>query len=501
MRTPIITLVVCAGALVAPGLAQAASISYEGNQLVYRAAPGERNSFSLYPDQNNSASGKVEISDAYNVAISYPAGPCEQPFEGTVLCTYPAGGLVADLGDGDDSAGFGSSLPASVKATILGGPGKDDLHAYGATNPILDGGDGSDTLTGWQSNDTLRGGAGDDELLGHGGDDVLQGGDGNDKLQPDTYDDPGNDVVDGGPGIDTADDWTDPELDYNPPVSITMDGVANDGRPGEADNVTNVENLKSSVTGTFVGGPEANNFEVWNVSQGVSRLVGNGGDDVLTGNNAEETIDGGPGNDRLEGGYNNDTIGGGPGRDTIYGDDTSSQCGYIQSCTVPFGNDTIDAQDGEADVVDCGVGDDTAKVDAIDVVSGCEHVSTSAGGGSSGGAGGAAGGLAFTLGGKASIRTLARKGLTLSVACPAACTASAALTVDKATARRLHATRIGGGSERLRKAGAAKVALKLSRKVKARFKRLRKATVTVTVTVKGADGTKRTGSKTLKLSR
>src|SRR5262249_42928172 len=155
-------------------------------------------------------------------------------------------------------------------------------------------------------------------------------------LEPDTYDDPGNDVVDGGAGIDLAEDWTDPEKDYNPPVSITMDGVANDGRPGEADNVVNVENITSTVIGTFSGGDEANKFEVWHVDEGSPVLKGNGGDDTLTGNNAEETIDGGPGDDRLEGGYNNDVITGGPGRDTIYGDDTSAQCGYWGYCTFPF---------------------------------------------------------------------------------------------------------------------------------------------------------------------
>ena len=390
MRTSIITVAVCAAALLVPGMAQAATITYEGNQLVYRAAPGERNQIGLYADRLDAGSGKIEISDAYGVTISYPAGPCEEPWgAGNGLqCVAPSAGVRADLGDGDDFAAFGSDLPASVRAEIHGGPGKDDLRGYGATNPILDGGDGDDALTGWHSNDTLIGGAGDDVLQGHAGDDVLRGGDGNDTLEPDTYDDPGADVVDGGPGIDLADDWVDPERDYNPPVSITMDGVANDGRPGEADNVVNVENIKSTVVGTFSGGDEANRFEVWNVDEGSSTLTGNGGDDVLTGNNAVETIDGGPGNDRLEGGYNNDTIVGGPGRDTIYGDDTSAQCGYWAYCTFPFGNDTIDARDGEVDVIDCGVGEDTAYVDAIDVVAGCENVDGApAGGGGGGGTG------------------------------------------------------------------------------------------------------------------
>jgi Ca2+-binding RTX toxin-like protein len=510
MRTSIITIAVCAAALLVPGMAQASTISYEGDQLVYRAG-AERNQFSLWADQQDPASGKIQISDAYGVKITYPAAHCQEPWEGTVLCDAPSGGVRADLGAGDDFAAFGSDLPASVRAEIRGGAGKDDLRAYGATDPILDGGDGDDELTGWHSDDTLLGGAGDDHLQGHAGDDVLRGGDGNDTLEPDTYDDPGNDVVDGGAGIDLLDDYVDPEKDYNPPVSITMDGVANDGRPGEADNVSNVENIKSTVVGTFSGGGEANDFEVWNVDEGSSVLKGNGGNDSLTGNNAIENIDGGPGDDRLEGGYNNDTITGGPGRDTIYGDDTSAQCGY---CTFPFGNDTIEARDGEVDIIDCGVGEDTAYVDPVDVVAGCENVigggagsgggsgpgagggGGGRGGGSSSGEGGAGGGLgaglAFTV-----------RGLTLTVKCSAACKVSAALTADKATVRKLHlrGAKVGAGSKRLKAAGTARIALKVSGKLAKRLKRVRGAKGTVKVTVTGADGVKQTAIKPVRLGR
>ena len=40
----------------------------------------------------------------------------------------------------------------------------------------------------------------------------------------------------------------------------------------------------------------------------------------------------------------------------------------LQSCTTPFGNDVIEARDGEQDTIDCGVGEDRAVVDAVDVV-------------------------------------------------------------------------------------------------------------------------------------
>ena len=72
-------------------------------------------------------------------------------------------------------------------------------------------------------------------------------------------------------------------------------------------------------------------------------------------------------------GFDNDTITGGPGRDAIFADATGSFCG-IFSCTVPFGNDTVNARDGEADSIDCGIGADRAVVDTIDTVANCETV-------------------------------------------------------------------------------------------------------------------------------
>jgi Tol biopolymer transport system component len=38
------------------------------------------------------------------------------------------------------------------------------------------------------------------------------------------------------------------------------------------------------------------------------------------------------------------------------------------------GNDRIEARDGFRDPIDCGPGNDTAEVDGLDVVRGCEHV-------------------------------------------------------------------------------------------------------------------------------
>ena len=58
----------------------------------------------------------------------------------------------------------------------------------------------------------------------------------------------------------------------------------------------------------------------------------------------------------------------------ITGDRASGECG-IYYCKLPHGNDTIDARDGERDSVNCGVGADTVRADAVDTVApDCETV-------------------------------------------------------------------------------------------------------------------------------
>ena len=155
-----------------------------------------------------------------------------------------------------------------------------------------------------------------------------------------------------------------------------MDGVANDGRPGEADNVINVERIESHVSGALAGGPGDDELTVWaNIDEGNSTLAGNGGNDKLVAGDYQDALDGGPGNDVLNAGFGNDTVTGGPGADTIFADATSASCGWFSyTCKIPFGNDVVNARDGEADTVDCGVGTDTAMVDAIDTVANCENV-------------------------------------------------------------------------------------------------------------------------------
>ena len=105
---------------------------------------------------------------------------------------------------------------------------------------------------------------------------------------------------------------------------------------------------------------------------------------------------------------------------------------------------------------------------------------------------------------KRSIRRIASRGLKVRVTCPAACTIVADLRTNRALARKLRLPRsrkLAGARKTLRAKGSATLTLKVARKAKRRFRRLRKATVTLRVRTTGADKKTATLTRTLKLKR
>ena len=160
----------------------------------------------------------------------------------------------------------------------------------------------------------------------------------------------------------------------------------------------------------------------------------------------------------LNAGFGNDTVTGGPGQDTILADATSASCGwYSYTCKIPFGNDVVNASDGEADTIDCGVGEDPAFVDAIDIVANCETVDKAGAGTPSGPAGpGTTAGPQANVTGKLSIKSIAKQGLAVTVPCASACKVSATLVVKSKT--------VASAKKTLLKAGDAKLTLKVAKK-------------------------------------
>lgn len=151
-------------------------------------------------------------------------------------------------------------------------------------------------------------------------------------------------------------------------MEISLDGVANDGRPGEGDDIRALESFSAGAISRFSGDDEANTFYAPEKGR-AAVLLGFGGNDMLHGGDAHgDQLDGGAGDDELSGGMGSDSLTGGPGRDVIAGDRVA-RCNELHcDITQGFGDDTIDARDGEVDHVQCGPGTDTVLADKIDVV-------------------------------------------------------------------------------------------------------------------------------------
>jgi Ca2+-binding RTX toxin-like protein len=419
-------------------------------------------------------------------------------------CPWPQR-IVVRLGGGNDT--FSASgpawdpFPANVVVEAFGEDGEDRLQ-NGTTQ---DGGPGRDRLEGHDGNQVLHGGPGDDVLDGGAGNDQVFGEDGNDALTGDMYKAQGSDLIDGGAGEDAIEsDWAESQTTATAPISLTLDGIANDGRPGENDNVVSVERFKVYVGGTFVGTDTADTFEIEPGQLRTPATVnGRGGNDRLIGDDDVETIDGGPGDDYVEGGFDNDTLIGGPGRDTVMGDETGAFCNYWTWCRSPFGNDTIDVRDGELDTVDCGIGADAVKADPADVLTNCETVDTGVApperghdrgrdGSDRGQRRGGGSALALKVaGGK--LGAALKRGLVVRLTAPGTGTAKVTVKHGK--------TVVGAGSAKVRKAGATSVRVTFSKTGKRALKRAKTARLTVSVRFAAKGGATTSANRAVTLKR
>jgi hypothetical protein len=539
--------------LAAPSLAPAATISYSGGgagAVVYAAGPGETldTSVGFHPRCQESGGSSYDCVSFYGDAVTALPGPCAAEPSGEVWCLLDLdhSGVQVRGGDGNDSvtvyeSDLGGFPAAAGYAIAVEGGGGDDRLDGGSGPETIHGGPGADLLAGRGGGDVLYGDDGNDTLYGDGaangneglggGDDQLYGGAGDDVLTGDTHEGGaavGHDLLDGGPGTDTVkDDWyrfDGNAGDEDPPPSVTFDGLPNDGRPGENDNVVEVERVESgspagAVPATFVGGEGPDTF-ILLFTNGV--VEGRGGNDAIAGSDYADRIDGGAGDDQLSGGFGDDVITGGPGHDDIAGDRTAS-CEYgpiYGVCTIGSGNDTIYAQDGEADKVDCGPGADTAYVDAVDTVANCEDVQTAAASAppSTPAAGRApAGGRRPAKEAPAAKIAIPRQGIAAIVrhrafafTCklPRAGRCDARLAIAAGAARALglaprHGAKtfiLGTARATLRKPGVRTVRIKLTRRTARALSRAHSLRVTLTVTARYPTGA-RTATKRLNLKR
>jgi Ca2+-binding RTX toxin-like protein len=337
-------------------IALGSTATVSGSVLIYSADPGETN------DVTVASNGPLTRVTDTGATISAGSG-CVGFSSDTVDCAGSASISVA-AGNMDDIVVVALSMPATLNGgdgddALTAGPVADTLNG-GAGSDLLDGGAGPDTLSGGADVDTadysnrtgnvsvgldnvaddgesgenddvrsdvqnVLGGAGDDTLTGSLGTNVLDGNGGNDSLDGGL----GPDTLNGGPGTDTVSYAT-----RLIAVTSDLDGVANDGAPGEQDAIaTDVENL-----------------------------VGGNGGDALTGSDLANALTGGGGNDTVEGGEGVDALSGGPGADTLL------------------------SRDSVGDSVLCGSELDSVVADTLDLVAAdCEQVDRGLGGGGTGG--------------------------------------------------------------------------------------------------------------------
>ena len=375
MTFRICSIIIATLAFALPCAAQASTITFSGDVLTYTAAAGETNHVTFTLGVADYECGTrpapcLDVIEAGEVTIAFPAARCADDGYGTVECDAPVS-IVANMGDRDDSV-FDWNGPS----TIDGGAGNEvTLEGRGGAD-VIKGGPGNDALFGGDDADRLEGGDGDDYFEGFGG------------LSPtEPVSTGGTDVYVGGGGKDF--------LDYagrTEPLNITLDGVADDGAAGEADNVgADVEQVRGgNGADTMVGGPGPNWLDGWD---GDDTVRGGGGDDSLFGRNGVDGVAGEDGQDTIEGGDGDDTVDGGTGIDVLYGDEL--QVCIPSDCAT--GRDTIAARDGADESVYCGPGLDVATIDAGDRVPEygdeiCEQVSRSTAPGGGTGGGGTGGG-------------------------------------------------------------------------------------------------------------
>ena len=135
--------------------------------------------------------------------------------------------------------------------------------------------------------------------------------------------------------------------DHNEGVTVRLNGVADDGAPGEGDNVL------GNVTG-MVGGYGDDWLEAGPNGSG---LLGGGGSDTLLGSPGADGLNGGDGDDRLIAGDGDDRLVGAGGADVLSGGGGLDEVAYdgLAPLHLSIGDGPNDGAPGEGDDIQAGV--------------------------------------------------------------------------------------------------------------------------------------------------
>ena len=222
----------------------------------------------------------------------------------------PRGILIEDTG-----------APLTGRCRLSSSGGRFCRGVYDGVDVEL--GDGNDRLQ-HDVGGLIEGGEGDDEVLASRGNFVFAGGPGADRFK-----------ASGTQAATVAYD------DHTEGVSVRLNGLADDGTPGEGDNVLGMVTGMRGGSGndSLVAGPAA------------SGLFGAGGNDTLVGSPGRDTLSGGDGQDELSAGDGTDHLDGGGGADFLSGGAGLDEVSYGGSLPLQLsiGDGPNDGGPGEGD--------------------------------------------------------------------------------------------------------------------------------------------------------
>jgi hypothetical protein len=261
--------------------AGAAVVKVGGEEVGYRAAPGEVNRVTVRARRDG-----LEIADA-GAAITGARG-CKRTDEHRVTCPVVPFPDVR-TGDGDDSVTLGTDPSGDVEiARVDLGPGADRVDVTGGV---------ADTY--------LRGG-------------------------------PGADVLNGGPETDDIVDYGEAAAPLRIDIGAATSGVAGEDRIASIDGAIGGRG-SDTIIGTaadnqLIGGP------------GADTLNGGGGFDQLEGERGNDTLFGGGSTDEISGGSGRDLLFGGEGDDLIDAGDAGRRTDSADIVGCGAGSDFVSGQ-------------------------------------------------------------------------------------------------------------------------------------------------------------
>jgi hypothetical protein len=195
--------------------------------------------------------------------------------------------ILCGLGHWDSMEGKGGNDLLLQGDSPVGSPGMISSHMYGGPgDDVIVGGPGNEFVYGEGGNDRLEGGRGSDMLFPGPGADVISGGEGRTEVEESLFPDGSVNRL---RELDAV-SYAGPRADAALPVTVTLDGLPNDGHVGESDWVMDdVEGAEGDTGDDLLIGNSEGNF-----------LNGYLGDDVIIGNGGRDGVLGMEGNDWID---------------------------------------------------------------------------------------------------------------------------------------------------------------------------------------------------------